>query len=62
MRVEQYVRQNDDQWLLSVHSGPEASVNLASIGCDLLLTKIYERVEVGTERIAPTLRIVDNNR
>jgi len=23
MRVEQYVRQTDDQWLLSMHSGPE---------------------------------------
>ncbi len=61
MRVEQYVRQNDDQWLLSVHSGPEASVRLVSIGCDLPLVEIYERVEVSPERNAPTLRIVDSN-
>ena len=62
MRVEQYARQNDDQWLLSMHSGPRASVGLASIGCELLLAEVYERVKVGAERIAPTLRIVDNNR
>ena len=61
MRVEQYVRQNDDQWLLSMHSGPEASVRLASIGCDLPLAEIYERVEVSAERNAPTLRIVNNS-
>lgn len=61
MRVEQYVRQSDDQWLLSVHSGPEASVTLASIGCELLLAEVYERVEVGAQRVAPTLRIMDNN-
>jgi len=59
MRVEQYVRQTDDQWLLSMHSGSEASVKIASIGCDLHLAEVYERVEVGTERTAPTLRIVD---
>ena len=58
MRVEQYVRQNDDKWLLSVHSGPEASVGLVSTECTLLLAEVYERVEVSAERIAPTLRIV----
>ena len=58
MRVEQYVRQNDDQWLLSVHSGPEASVRLVSTECTLLVAEIYERVEVSAERNAPTLRIV----
>ena len=58
MRVEQYVRQNDDQWLLSVHSGPEASVRLVSAECTLLVAEIYERVEVSPERNAPTLRIV----
>ena len=61
MRVEQYVRQADDQWLLTMHSGPEASVKLTSIGCELHLTEVYEKVEVSTERNAPTLRIVDNS-
>ena len=61
MRVEQYVPQNDDQWLLSVHFGLEASVRLVSIGCDLSLAEIYERVEASPERNAPTLRIVNNN-
>jgi len=61
MRVEQYVRQTDDRWLLSMHSGPQASVKIASISCELHLAEVYERVEVSTERNAPTLRIVDSN-
>ena len=44
-----------------MHSGPEASVKIASIGCELRLTEVYERVEVSTERNAPTLRTVDNS-
>ena len=58
MRVEQYVRQTDDRWLLTVHSGFEAAVQIVSIGCVLHLAEIYERVEVGKGRNAPTLRIV----
>lgn len=58
MRVEHYVRQNDDQWLLTVHSGSEASVPIASIACTLHLAEVYERVEVSKQRNAPTLRMV----
>lgn len=61
MRVEHYVRQGDEQWLLSLHFGPEASVRITSIGCDLRLAEVYERVKVSQERTAPTLRIVDSN-
>ena len=60
MRVEQYHRQNDDQWLLTMHSGPEARVPLASVGCELALAEVYERVEVGAGRTSPTLRIADD--
>ncbi len=58
MRVEHYLRQNDDQWLMTVYSSPEASVVIASIGCVLHLAEVYERVEVSKQRNAPTLRIV----
>lgn len=61
MRVEHFVRHNDDQWLLSTHHGPEATVSIASIGCELRLAKVYERVNVSRERNAPTLRMVDNS-
>ena len=58
MRIEHYVRQDDHQWLLSNHFGPDAVVKIASIDCDLPLAEVYERVEVGPEKNAPILRMV----
>jgi Uma2 family endonuclease len=43
-RVEQYVKQPDGRWLLSDHRSPEASVELASIQCALMLSEVYEKV------------------
>jgi len=43
--VEQFGRQGQDQWLLTVHSGPEAEMKLASIECHLQLADVYRKVE-----------------
>ena len=44
-RIEHYVRQTDNQWLLSEITNPEAAVILATLGCELPLSEIYDRVE-----------------
>jgi Uma2 family endonuclease len=46
-RIEQYVRQPDDRWVLSDVYRSEGSVNLVAIGCTLLLADVYERVTFG---------------
>jgi Uma2 family endonuclease len=43
-RVEHYVRQTDDSWLLRTYRGLEASVTLPSIHCALALADIYNRI------------------
>jgi len=43
-RVERYARQPDGQWLLLEVSDPTQTVHLASIGCDLALADVYDRV------------------
>jgi len=58
MRVEQYVRQANNQWLLTVHSGPEATAYVASVDCDLRLAEVYEKVEAGPEGYMATLRVL----
>ena len=49
MRVEHYVRQPDSTWRLFDLSAADEWVNLASIGCALILAEIYERVEFQPE-------------
>ena len=44
-RVEHYVRQPDNQWLMSELSKLEASIELPSINCSLLLSDVYDRIE-----------------
>src|SRR5207248_1646862 len=45
VRVEHYVRQ-DVRWLLAEISGPEGILRLASIGCEVALRNIYDKVEL----------------
>lgn len=62
VRIESYVRQGA-QWLLSEASGPDETVRLESIGCELVLRDVYDKVrfdesaEEGTaeHEAAPTL-------
>lgn len=43
--VEQYVRQRDNQWLMSEVSRLEENVELPSIECTLLLSDVYDRIQ-----------------
>ena len=54
-RVEQYVRQAENQWLLTVHEGLEARVNLESVSVEIALAELYENVDFGTAKDAETL-------
>ena len=47
--IEYFIRQPNNQWLLSEISGLVGKVGLASIGCDLVLADVYDKVEVGPE-------------
>jgi len=44
VRVEQFVRQGD-RWMLSEMSDRNDMLHLASIGCDVALREIYDKVE-----------------
>lgn len=46
-RVEHYLRQEGNRWLLTAVSGLDARVSLPSIQCELALSEIYERIELG---------------
>jgi Uma2 family endonuclease len=44
MRVEHYVRQPNNDWILHDISDPDGMTIMTSIGCTLTLAEIYERV------------------
>jgi Uma2 family endonuclease len=44
-RIEQYVRQPDNQWLMSEVSKVEERIELPSIKCSLLLSDVYDRIQ-----------------
>jgi Uma2 family endonuclease len=44
-RIEQWIRQPDDNWLRADASGRDASIQLASIDCVLPLAEIYDKIE-----------------
>lgn len=46
-RVEQYVRQDGGRWLFTATSGLDGKVALPSIGCELALAEIYDKVPFG---------------
>ncbi len=52
--VEHYTRR-DNQWVLTELVGLEAVLRLPSIGCDLPLTAIYERMEFAPDPEMPML-------
>jgi Uma2 family endonuclease len=43
-RVEQYVRQPDGRWLYAEAHELSATLQLPSIGCDLALSEVYDKV------------------
>lgn len=50
MRLEQYARQRDGQWLFSEYLSLDAVVNLASIECTLKLSDVYDRITFEQKR------------
>jgi hypothetical protein len=44
-RVEHYVRQGDNGWLLTDHPKLDDRLTLRSIDCSLSLREVYERVK-----------------
>ena len=44
--VEHYVRQSDNQWLLSETNNLSESINLSSINCILRLADVYKKIEI----------------
>ena len=45
MRLEHYVRQPDERWMLTIVSDPQGVLEIESIGCLLRMTDVYEKVE-----------------
>lgn len=44
-RIEHYQRQPDDSWIYTAENHLERSIGIASIGCELKLAEIYDKVE-----------------
>ncbi len=44
--VEHFVRQSDNRWLLSETNRLEDTIRLSSVGCDLALAEVYDKVEM----------------
>lgn len=51
LNIEQYVR-HGDHWLYSTISDPDGVLHLASLGCDVKIKEIYDRVELPMGRTA----------
>lgn len=49
-RVEQYVRQEANKWLLMVHDGLKARVSLVSVPVEVELAELYENLEFEKEQ------------
>jgi Uma2 family endonuclease len=44
-RIEQWIRQPDDNWLRAETKGRGASIQLASVDCVLPLAEVYDKIE-----------------
>jgi Uma2 family endonuclease len=47
--IEHYVRQPDNQWLLSETDSLQDTIHLPSINCDLALADVYDKVDIVIE-------------
>ncbi len=52
-QIEHFARQKDGSWLYRIHTGLDASVFLASIGCTLRLADVYEGVAFSPDYSSP---------
>jgi Uma2 family endonuclease len=46
VQLELFTRQSDRQWLLTTAANPEEQVALPSIGCTVLVSEVYEKVDL----------------
>ena len=53
--AEHYTRQSDNQWILTELRGLDAVLSLPSVGCEVPLSAIYERVEFAPDPEMPGL-------
>ena len=53
--LEHYTRQENGHWVLTEVAGLDAMLRLPSIGCDLPLSAVYERVEFAPDPDMPAL-------
>ena len=44
-RIEQFLHQPNEEWTLRITTDPTAIISLPSIGCEIPLAEIYDRVE-----------------
>jgi len=44
--VEQFVFQPENRWSMSKINRPDASVYLSSIGCNLALDEVYDKIKM----------------
>jgi len=54
IHVEHYVRQSDRSWLFSEYKSAEEKIQIASIGCELSVAEIYEKVEFESQSESPS--------
>ena len=59
--AEHYTRQSDSQWVLTEVVGLDAALPLASLGCALPLSAVYERVEFAPDPEMPALEVWKEN-
>lgn len=52
--IEHFRRQSNDEWVLSTVSDMTGSLNLASIGCTLRMSEVYDRVSFPEEEAPET--------
>ena len=45
IHIERYIRQPDNQWLLSEIKELDGSIHLNSVGCTLLASDVYEQID-----------------
>jgi Uma2 family endonuclease len=46
VQLDLFTRQSDRQWLLTTAATPEEQLSLTSIGCALLVSEVYDKVDL----------------
>lgn len=56
MKIEKYIRQGENKWLLTEESNSEKTVELPSINCLLLLKEVYRNIKFGEATNPPAAK------